>query len=55
MASKWWSVVVDCADHRAQARFWASVLGWRIMFDSDDEVAIAKDQCVPLSAPLREG
>jgi len=44
MASAWWSVVVDCNDMRAQARFWASVFDWQIMFESDDEIAIAKDE-----------
>ncbi len=44
MASNWWSVVVDCADHRAQARFWANVFDWQIMFESDDEIAVAKDE-----------
>jgi predicted enzyme related to lactoylglutathione lyase len=44
MTSKWWSVEVDCADHRAQARFWASVFDWQIMVESDDAIAIAKDE-----------
>ncbi len=44
MASKWWSVEIDCADHRAQAEFWAGVLGWQIVFESADEIAIAKDE-----------
>lgn len=44
MTSKWWSVEVDCADHRAQARFWASVFDWQFMSESDDEIAIAKDE-----------
>jgi len=44
MVSTWWSVEVDCADHRAQARFWASVLGWKVMVESDEEMAIAKDE-----------
>jgi len=40
MAVRWYSVVVDCRDHRAQAAWWAQVLGWRTAFESDDEVAV---------------
>jgi predicted enzyme related to lactoylglutathione lyase len=44
MASKWWSVVVDCHEIKGQARFWCDVLGYDIVFESNDEVAIAKDE-----------
>jgi predicted enzyme related to lactoylglutathione lyase len=44
MTSRWWSLVVDCADHRALSRFWAEVLGYRVVFENDDEVAIANDE-----------
>lgn len=41
MASKWWSVVVDCADPHAQARWWAQVLDFAVVFESETEVAVA--------------
>ena len=41
MASKWWSVVVDCQDVAAQARWWAEALGYSVVFEGDGEVAIA--------------
>ena len=44
MASRWWAIVVDSADHRALSRFWAEVLGYHVVFEADDEVAIAKDE-----------
>ena len=44
MASRWWSVVVDCADIGAQSRFWAEVLDYKVVFEADDEVAIAGDE-----------
>ncbi len=48
MALKWYSVVVDCNDLHAQARWWADVLDWQLAFESDDEAAIvprhAQDQ-----------
>ena len=40
MAVRWYSVVVDSHDHRAQAAWWAQVLGWRTMFESDTEVVV---------------
>jgi predicted enzyme related to lactoylglutathione lyase len=44
MVSRWWSVEVDCHDIKAQARFWCDVLDYHVVFESDDEVAIAKDE-----------
>lgn len=41
MALHWYSVVVDCHDIAAQARWWAETLGWRIGFENDEEVVIA--------------
>jgi catechol 2,3-dioxygenase-like lactoylglutathione lyase family enzyme len=40
MALKWYSVVVDCRDLHAQARWWADVLDWQLVFESDNEAAI---------------
>lgn len=40
MALRWYSVVVDCRDHRAQAAWWARALGWQTVHDADDEVVI---------------
>jgi hypothetical protein len=52
MALKWYTVVVDCRDLHAQARWWADVLDWEIVYEADDEAAIvpkhAEDR--PLSA-----
>src|SRR5262245_57368107 len=43
MTSAWWSTVVDCSNVRSQARFWAEVLGYHVLYESDDEVVIARD------------
>lgn len=40
MALRWYSVVVDCHDVSAQARWWADVLGWQVFYEADDEVVI---------------
>ncbi|AKT52015.1 VOC family protein [Arsenicicoccus sp. oral taxon 190] len=35
-----YTVVVDCHDIAAQARWWAEVLDWRIVYEDDQEVAL---------------
>ena len=40
MSLRWYSLVVDCHDISAQARWWAGVLDWQIIYEADDEVAI---------------
>ena len=40
MALRWYTIVVDCHDIRAQAEWWADVLGWRKIYEADDEVVI---------------
>jgi hypothetical protein len=37
---RWHSVVVDCHDAAALARWWAGVLDWKIFSETDDEVVI---------------
>jgi len=40
MALRWYSTVVDCRDVAAQGRWWAEALGWKIVYEADDEVVI---------------
>ncbi|MFN2320143.1 MAG: VOC family protein [Dermatophilaceae bacterium] len=40
MSMRWYSVVVDCHDLAAQARWWAETLDYALVFDSDTEAAI---------------
>ena len=40
MSLRWYSLVIDCHDVAAQARWWAVVLDWRIIYEADDEVVI---------------
>lgn len=40
MSVRWYSVVVDCEDVGAQARWWAQVLGWQTVYEASDEVVI---------------
>jgi Glyoxalase-like domain len=41
MSLRWYTVVVDCHDVKAQSRWWAEVLGWQIAYEADDEVVVA--------------
>lgn len=47
MGSTFYSVVVDAKDPRRLAAFWSAVLDHQIVFDADDEVAVAKDNDTP--------
>jgi hypothetical protein len=40
MSLRWYTVVIDCRDHKAQARWWGEVLGWQIEYESDDEMVL---------------
>jgi len=46
MSLRWYTIVIDCHDIAAQARWWAEVLDWRIIYEDDDEVAV-----IPRDAP----
>jgi hypothetical protein len=41
MTLRWYSIVVDCLDVKSQGHWWASVLGWEIAYEADDEVVVA--------------
>jgi predicted enzyme related to lactoylglutathione lyase len=47
MPSTFYSVVIDAKDPRALAEFWSQVLEQPIVFEADDEVAVAKDKESP--------
>jgi hypothetical protein len=40
MTTRLWGITFDAADHLAQTRWWASALGWDIVFEGGDEGAI---------------
>jgi catechol 2,3-dioxygenase-like lactoylglutathione lyase family enzyme len=37
MALKWYTIVVDCRDPQAQARWWADALDWVLVHDTPEE------------------
>ena len=59
MAIRWYSVVIDSQDVAAHARWWATVLSWEVVYESDDEVVIAPPIAVqqeedPSSTPFAD-
>lgn len=41
-------VTVDCHDLPSQARFWAEVLDWKILYEADDEIVVgAHEHALP--------
>jgi hypothetical protein len=40
MSVRWYSIVIDCHDVHAQARWWAEALGWVVGYEADDEMVI---------------
>jgi hypothetical protein len=40
MALRWQNISIDCNDPAALGRWWAELLGWRITFEDEDEVAL---------------
>src|SRR5487761_1726100 len=56
MSLRWYTVVVNCHDVKAQSRWWADVLGWQIVYEADDEVVVAPSHLVDESRqiPLAE-
>jgi catechol-2,3-dioxygenase len=43
-------VVIDAHDLPAMARFWAQVLGWRILSEQEREVVIGADATAPVAS-----
>jgi Glyoxalase-like domain len=43
MSLRWYSTVVDCRDVAAQARWWAAALGWKPVYEADDEVVLVPE------------
>jgi catechol 2,3-dioxygenase-like lactoylglutathione lyase family enzyme len=40
MGVRWYTTVIDCRDIKAQAQWWATVLGWRVVADLPNEVVL---------------
>ncbi len=52
MALRWYTLVLDCHDIATQARWWAEVLGYKIVYEDEHEVEIRRsDVSVDVVAP----
>ena len=40
MASRLYSVVIDCADPSSLGRWWADVLSWKVTYEEPDEIVV---------------
>ncbi|MEE6272996.1 VOC family protein [Georgenia wangjunii] len=40
MPVRWYSVVIDCRDVKAQAAWWREAIDWRTAYEADDEVVL---------------
>jgi hypothetical protein len=47
VALRWYSTVVDCRDVSGQANWWASALGWKKVYEADDEVVLVPQHATP--------
>lgn len=44
MAARLYGIVIDSRDPKGLAGWWAEALGWKIVFEAPDEVAVARDE-----------
>ena len=54
MALRWYTVVIDCQDFHAQARWWADVLDWELIYESDDEAGVVPKDYEDRPLPAEE-
>src|SRR5579859_5316625 len=52
MALRWYATVIDCLDVKAQSRWWAEALGWRVAVDEDEEVVVVPPHALTEDARL---
>lgn len=50
MSLRWYTTVVECADHRAQAEWWGRVLDWEVMFADDTQAVLIPKWAMEASA-----
>lgn len=51
---RWYTVVVDCHDVHAQARWWGQVLDWQLVYEADDEAVIVPRHATADPVPAAE-
>jgi hypothetical protein len=53
MTLRWYSTVIESADHRALAHWWAEALGWDLIFEDPDEAVLVPPWARELAPRLR--
>ncbi|HEX6196703.1 MAG TPA: VOC family protein [Jiangellaceae bacterium] len=43
MSLRWYTTVIDCHDVKSQAGWWAEALGWKPIYEADNEVVLVPD------------
>ncbi|MGW6131398.1 VOC family protein [Cellulomonas sp. NPDC055163] len=56
MPVRWYALVVDCADLRAQSAWWAQALGWVVGYEDDEETTLVPPHALDRSrdVPVEE-
>lgn len=54
MTLRWYSLEVDCKNPASLSRWWADLLGWDIVFEADDEVAVAPGYMLDEALPREQ-
>lgn len=54
MTLRWYTVVVDCRDIAAQARWWAQTLDWMIVHEDEHEAVIIPRYASPETVAAQE-
>lgn len=52
MTLRWYTIVVDCHDVAAQARWWAETLDWQIAYEAPDEIVIVPPRAFDTSRDI---
>ena len=47
MSLRWYTIVVDCHDMKAQAEWWAEAIGWKKIYEDEEEVVLVPQWLTP--------
>lgn len=51
MPVRWYTIVVDCHDVSSQARWWADVLDYQVVYEAEDEVVVVPPRALEQAPP----
>jgi hypothetical protein len=54
MILRWYTIVFDSHNIRAQSRWWAGMLDWKVVYPADDEIVVVpQDEKLRNHGPIR--